>query len=113
MSASLSQDPFQPKKTVELQRRMLARGQKLRAHQLTVNNVFDKVGNNGVFSAMPSVVKFAGYELGKTHTLKVKLLNNSPVPQRLHILPPATNQFKIKYSKKGMIPTGVSEDIYV
>jgi hypothetical protein len=113
VSASLSQDPFQPKKTVELQRRMLARGQKLRAHQLTVNNVFDKVGNNGVFSAMPSVVKFAGYELGKTHTLKVKLLNNSPVPQRLHILPPATSQFKIKYSKKGMIPTGVSEDIYV
>lgn len=78
-----------------------------------MNNKFEKVGNNGVFSAMPKVVKFAGYELGKTHTLKVKLLNNSPVPQRLHILPPSTNQFKIKYSKKGMIPTGVSEDIFV
>lgn len=45
--------------------------------------------------------------------MKVKLLNNSPIPQRLHILPPSTNQFKIKYSKKGMIPTGVTEDIFV
>ena len=62
---------------------------------------------------MPHIVKFAGYELGKTHTLKVKLKNNSPIPQRLHILPPSTANFKIKYNKKGMIPTGVAEDIFV
>lgn len=58
-------------------------------------------------------MKFAGYELRKTHTLKVKLINNSPAPQRLHILPPSTPHFKIKYHKKGMIPSGISEDIYV
>ena len=58
-------------------------------------------------------MRFAGFELRKTHTLKVKLINNSPAPQRLHILPPATPYFKIKYHKKGMIPSGISEDIYV
>lgn len=43
----------------------------------------------------------------------MKLINNSANPQRLHILPPQTAFFKIKYNKKGMIPSGVSEDIYV
>jgi hypothetical protein len=28
-------------------------------------------------------------------------------------LPPQTPYFKIRYNKKGMVPTGVSEDIYV
>ena len=59
------------------------------------------------------MAKFAGYELRKTHTLKVKLINNSPAPQRLHILPPTTSFFKIKYHKKGMVPPGISEDIFV
>lgn len=59
------------------------------------------------------MVKFAGFETMKTHTLKVRLINNSPAPQRLHILPPSTPFFKIKYSKKGMVPSGIAEDIYV
>lgn len=80
---------------------------------MSFNNKFDAVGSNGLFSACPSMVKFAGYELRKTHTLKVKLINNSPAPQRLHILPPTTSFFKIKYHKKGMVPSGISEDIYV
>ena len=45
--------------------------------------------------------------------MKLRLINNSPAPQRLHILPPQTSFFKIKYQKKGMIPTGVAEDIYI
>ena len=45
--------------------------------------------------------------------MKLRLINTSPAPQRLHILPPQTNYFKIRYNKKGMIPTGVAEEIYV
>ena len=92
---------------------MLAKTKTEKSNQLTVNNQFHKVGNNGIFAANPAQVKFAGYELRKTHTLKVKLINNSAAPQRLHILPPSTAFFKIKYNKKGMIPTGISEDIFV
>lgn len=51
-------------------------------------DVYDNVGSNGIFGANPSVVKFAGFEPLRTHTLKVRLINNSPAPQRLHILPP-------------------------
>ena len=45
--------------------------------------------------------------------MKLRLINNSSAPQRLHILPPQTKYFKIRYQKKGMIPTGVAEDIYI
>lgn len=45
--------------------------------------------------------------------MKVRLINTSPAPQRLHILPPQTPYFKIRYHKKGMVPTGVAEEIYV
>ena len=76
-------------------------------------DVYDNVGSNGIFGANPSVVKFAGFETLKTHTLKVRLINNSPAPQRLHILPPSTPYFKIKYNKKGMVPSGIGEDIYI
>ena len=41
---------------------------------------YDNVGSNGIFGANPSVVKFAGFEIRKTHTLKVRLINNSPAP---------------------------------
>ena len=76
-------------------------------------HMYDTVGSNGIFCASPSVVKFAGFQTNKTHTMKLRLINNSPAPQRLHILPPQTSYFKIRYQKKGMIPTGVSEDIYI
>jgi len=79
----------------------------------TVVDVYDNVGSNGIFGASPSVVKFAGFETLKTHTMRVRLINNSAAPQRLHILPPQTPYFKIKYNKKGMIPSGIAEDIYV
>jgi hypothetical protein len=101
------------KQTIELQRKMLAKTRTDKVNHLAKHNQFDAVGSNGLFGASPSIVRFAGFELRKTHTLKVKLINNSPAPQRLHILPPSTPYFKIKYHKKGMIPSGISEDIYV
>ncbi len=76
------------KQTVELQRRMLAKTKTEKNNHLGMNNKFDAVGTNGLFGASPSMVKFAGFELRKTHVLKVKIINNSPAPQRLHILPP-------------------------
>ena len=109
--------------TIELQRRLLNKTKtdktntlikKSNYYNTLINTgVYDTVGSNGIFGANPSVVKFAGFEIRKTHTLKVRLINNSPAPQRLHILPPSTPYFKIKYSKKGMVPSGIAEEIYV
>lgn len=73
----------------------------------------EMVGSNGIISASPSVVKFAGYTTHKTHTLKLRLTNNSHVSQRFQVLPPQTSYFKIKYQKKAMISAGIAEDIYI
>ena len=45
--------------------------------------------------------------------MKAKIINSSNAPQRVNILPPMTPFFKVKYSKKGMIPTNSWEEIYV
>jgi len=110
--------------TLEVQRRLLAKTKTDKTNILLkksmlfttfkiIIDLYDNVGSNGIFGASPSVVKFAGYEHMKTHTLRVRLINNSPAPQRLSILPPSTPYFKIKYNKKGMVPSGIAEDIYV
>jgi hypothetical protein len=61
----------------------------------------------------PSVAKFAGFEVGKLNILKVKLVNTSPFPQRVHILPPTSNFFQIKCDKKGLLASGMHEEIYI
>jgi hypothetical protein len=43
-----------------------------------------------MFQADPHVIKFEGYETGRTHTLKFNLINKSSIPQRVHILPTMT-----------------------
>lgn len=98
---------------IELQRRLLAKTKTDKSNPIANKHIYDTVGTNGIFFASPSVVKFAGFETNKTHTMKLRLINNSPQPQRLHILPPQTNYFKIRYNKKGMVPTGVAEEIYI
>lgn len=87
-SQNTLQHPSVIKQTTDIPRRLLQKTVTEKNNYLSFNNKFDAVGSNGLFGANPSMVKFAGYELRKTHTLKVKLINNSPAPQRLHILPP-------------------------
>ncbi len=56
---------------------MLASTKTENKNYLALTNKFEAVGSNGLFGAYPAIVKFAGFELRKTHTLKVKLINNS------------------------------------
>ena len=59
---------------------MLAKAKTEKKNHLALSNKFEAVGSNGLFGAYPAILKFAGFELRKTHTLKVKLINNSPAP---------------------------------
>lgn len=68
------------KQTVEFQKSILAKPKTEKNNYLSLHNKFEAVGSNGLFTASPAIVKFAGFELQKTHTLKVKLINNSPAP---------------------------------
>lgn len=64
----------------KVQNKMLARTKTLKNNLIADHNAFEIVGNNGMFLAQPSILKFAGFEAGKTHTLKVDILNVSPAP---------------------------------
>lgn len=61
----------------------------------------------------PPEVKFAGYELDKSYTAVIKIINRAPIPQRIVILPPEETAFSIKTNKKGSIASGMSENITV
>lgn len=73
---------------LEVQRKLIAKTKTEKTNPISRKTAFDTVGSNGIFKASPAVVKFAGFEVNKTHTMKVRLINSSPAPQRLHILPP-------------------------
>ena len=50
--------------------------------------------------AAPSVVHFGGFQLGHVREKMLRLVNVSTEVQRMHVLPPQTKYFKIKYSKE-------------
>jgi hypothetical protein len=65
---------------MEVPKKLINRGKSVTVNPIAVKNQFDTVGSNGIFQASPAVVKFAGFEANKTHTFKVRVINNSPAP---------------------------------
>lgn len=61
--------------------------------------LFCKVADNGLIRVDPMVVHFAGFEPGRSFSRKVELQNMSTDIQQMHIIPPQTKYFKIKYTK--------------
>ena len=45
--------------------------------------------------------------------LKVRIINSSQKPQRIHVLPPTSPYFQIKYDKRGTLASGMYEEVYV
>lgn len=58
-------------------------------------------------------MKFSGFEVGKLNVLKVRVINKNPMPQRVYVLPPKSDHFNVKFDKKGAIPAGMAEELYV
>lgn len=54
-----------------------------------------------------------GYEINKVNSLKIKILNKATIPQRIHVLPLESNNFSFSMNKKGLIPSGMSEEITI
>jgi len=66
---------------------------------LIVVEIYSTLGNNGILTTSPMVLHFAGFEVGKVRRLKLDIINSSADVQRMHILPPQTNYFRILYTK--------------
>ena len=64
-----------------------------------VSEIYSKIAQNSIVQATPAVVHFAGFDLGKPQRQILQLGNVSTDVQRMHIIPPQTKYFDIKYKK--------------
>ncbi|CAM9375864.1 unnamed protein product [Ectocarpus sp. 12 AP-2014] len=82
-------------------------------HSRLAKHRYSRLGRNLLFEARPAVAHFGGYVVGRAHSQCVRVVNISRTSQRLHILGPATDNFKMRCSKKGLVAPGSSEVITV
>lgn len=62
--------------------------------------IYAKLHRNEVFEVTPTEVHFAGYEINKKFTQKLKIINISGQVERLTVLPPKqVKHFDIHYIK--------------
>ncbi|KAK2178566.1 hypothetical protein NP493_535g01047 [Ridgeia piscesae] len=77
-------------------------------NHLLETKIYSKIGQNDVVQARPAVVHFAGFEVNKTHTQKLFLINVATEVHRMDVIPPQTKYFYIKYTKQDRLVAGSS-----
>lgn len=64
------------------------------------------------FKAQPTSLQFAGFEVGKTMTRRLEIVNASAIGHRLQIVGPSP-PFHLRHAKKGRIAPGMAEVTFV
>ncbi|KAH9519003.1 hypothetical protein Btru_008882 [Bulinus truncatus] len=76
-------------------------------NHLLDTKIYAKLGQNAYVQTKPSEILFEGFEVGRKQTKQLLLLNSSSDVLRLHIIPPQTDNFSIKYKKPERMVAGM------
>ncbi|XP_010295683.1 PREDICTED: cilia- and flagella-associated protein 221, partial [Phaethon lepturus] len=77
-------------------------------NHLLESKIYSELHRSKVIQAEPAVLHYGGYEVGKHHEQTLKLINISGDVINLHIIPPQTKYFQIKYNKTHRLVPGLS-----
>ncbi|XP_009902725.2 cilia- and flagella-associated protein 221 [Dryobates pubescens] len=82
-------------------------------NHLLETKIFSELQRSKFIQAEPAVLHYGGYEVGKHHQQKLKLINISGDVISLRIIPPQTKYFQIKYTKTHQLVPGFSYAVTV
>lgn len=77
-------------------------------NHLLETKIYSKIAKNSMVMAKPAVLHFGGYELDEKSTLALSIVNVSAEVLRMHIIPPQTKHFNIKYQKSERLVPGLT-----
>lgn len=63
------------------------------------SEIYSKVSQNAMVLAKPAIIHFGGFEVDKKHVQSLQIVNASTEVINMHIIPPQTKYFYIKYKK--------------
>ncbi|XP_052248642.1 cilia- and flagella-associated protein 221-like isoform X2 [Dreissena polymorpha] len=77
-------------------------------NHLLETKIYTKIAQNSMVMAKPSVIHFGGFEVDKKQTIGLSIVNVSTEVIRMHIVPPQTKYFYIKYTKNERLVPGLT-----
>ncbi|XP_061186055.1 cilia- and flagella-associated protein 221-like [Saccostrea echinata] len=86
------------------------RREKTVPNHLLETKIYSKVSQNACVLAKPAIIHFGGFEVDKKHVQSLQIVNASTEVIRMHIIPPQSKYFYIKYKKTERLVPGLTID---
>ncbi|XP_062604429.1 cilia- and flagella-associated protein 221-like isoform X2 [Saccostrea cucullata] len=86
------------------------RREKTVPNHLLETKIYSKVSQNACVLAKPAIIHFGGFEVDKKHVQSLQIVNASTEVIRMHIIPPQSKYFYLKYKKTERLVPGLTID---